>query len=288
MLSGALHTVGFRPHEVPANLLRLRVGIGHDCLEEVAEVLWPRRVPGLTRGVDIDLLQPHRNVQDRPQVHVWVAVLGGPHHALRAPRAGEPNVRVGLLHGQHPGVDRPVLVIFPLITERPRRGPALDDEIVRLLKPPPVLRGVNAGLQGLDGPPAYEAGDDPAPGIAVQHGDFFGHPDGVIDGDDVAQDGDLDALGELGDDRGIQVHTGFHAPVGGVMFVRHDAVEAHCIGEGILLMVLVVEDMGLLGIEMGVGKTETARIVLVEVLIGHIPIGLLRKPKDLDLLCGSP
>jgi len=42
------------------------------------------------------------------------------------------------------------------------------------------------------------------------------------------------------------------------------------------------------GIEMGVGKAETSRIVLVEVLIGNIAVGLLRKPKDLYLLCGSP
>ena len=157
-----------------------------------------------------------------------------------------------------------------------------------LFEPPPVLRGVNAGLQGLDGPPTHKTGDDSAAGIAVQHGDLFGHPDGVIDGDDVPQDGDLGSLGELGDDRGIQVHTGFHAPVGRVMLVGHDAVEAHCIGEGILLMVLVVQHVRLHGIEMGVGKAETSRIVLVEVLIAHITVGLLREPKDLYLLCGAP
>jgi hypothetical protein len=39
---------------------------------------------------------------------------------------------------------------------------------------------------------------------------------------------------------------------------------------------------------MGVGKTETSRIVLVEILIGNITVGLLRKPKDFDLLRGSP
>jgi len=84
-----------------------------------------------------------------------------------------------------------------------------------------------------------------------------------------------------------QVHTGFHAPIGGVVLVGHDAVEAHLIGEGILLMVLDVQHVGLLGIEMGVGKAQTSRIVLVEVLIGHITVGLLRKPIDLCLLRGS-
>src|SRR5262249_59150584 len=105
---------------------------------------------------------------------------------------------------------------------------------------------------------------------------------------DVPQDGDFGALGELGDDRSIQVHTGFHTPVGRVMLVGHDAIEAHLIGESILLMVLIVQYVRLLGIEMGVGKAETSRIVLVEVLIGNITVGLLRKPKDLCMLRGSP
>jgi hypothetical protein len=39
---------------------------------------------------------------------------------------------------------------------------------------------------------------------------------------------------------------------------------------------------------MGVGKAETSRLVLIEVRIGHIAIGLLRKPIDLYLLRGSP
>src|SRR5437867_13072032 len=100
MLSGTLHAVGFRPHEVPANLLRLLVGIGHNCLEEVTEVLWPRLVTSLKSGVDVNLLQPHGDVQDCPEVHVRMAVFGGPHNTLRAASAGEPDVRVGLLHGQ--------------------------------------------------------------------------------------------------------------------------------------------------------------------------------------------
>src|SRR5262245_16050280 len=162
MLSGALHAVGFSPHEVSANPLCLLVGIGYEGLEEVTEVLWPRLVTGVKSGIYINLLQPHGDVQDRPKVHVRMAVLGSPHYALRAASPREPDVRMGLLHGQHPGVDRPVLVILPLIAERPRRGPAFDDEIVSLLKPPPVLRGVNARLQGLDGSSAHKAGDDPA------------------------------------------------------------------------------------------------------------------------------
>src|SRR5215813_2766071 len=161
MLSGALHAIGFRPHEVPADLLRLLVGVGYECLEEVTEVLWPRLVTGLQSGVDIDLLQPHGDVEDCPKVHVRMAVLGGPYYTLRAASPRKPDVRVGLLHGQHPRVDRPVLVILLLMPEGTRRGPALDDEVMGFLKPSLVLRGINARLEGLYRGPAYKAGDNP-------------------------------------------------------------------------------------------------------------------------------
>src|SRR5215813_30667 len=105
-----------------------------------------------------------------------MTVLGGPYYALRATSPRKPDVRVGLLHGQHPGVDRPVLVVLPLIAERPGRGPAFDDEIVGFLKPSPVLRGVNAGLQGLDGSPAHKALYDPSAGIARHHRALSGQP----------------------------------------------------------------------------------------------------------------
>jgi hypothetical protein len=72
------------------------------------------------------------------------------------------------------------------------------------------------------------------------------------------------------------------------MLIGHDAVETHLIGQGILLMVLVVQHVRLLGIEMGVGKAETSRIVPVEIRIGNITVGLLREPIDFYLLRGSP
>jgi hypothetical protein len=46
------------------------------------------------------------------------------------------------------------------------------------------------------------------------------------------------------------------------MLVRHDAIEPHRIGQGVLFMVLVVQDMGLVGVEIGVGKIQTPRGVL--------------------------
>src|SRR4029450_9985693 len=130
-------------------------------------VLRPGLKADVLGGIDIDLPQPLRGVDQSAQVHVGMTMGGGPDHTLGAAGAGEPDIRVGLLHGQDPGVDRPVLVILPLMSEGTRRGPALDNEVVGLLKPPPVLCGVNARLEGLYGGPTYKAGDDPAAGKAV-------------------------------------------------------------------------------------------------------------------------
>src|SRR2546427_10087801 len=45
--------------------------------------------------------------------------------------------------------------------------------------------------------------------------------------------------------------------------------------------------MGLLRVKMGVRKTETARLVLLQVGVGDVGVGLLRKPVDFDVILGS-
>ena len=115
-----------------------------------------------------------------------MAVGGGPDHALGAAGAGEPDVWAGVLHGLHPRIDHPVFEILALVPEGARFGPAPDDQVMGLLEPGEVLGGVVAGEQGLDGGAPHEAGDDPATGVTVQHGDLLGHADGVPHRDDVA------------------------------------------------------------------------------------------------------
>ncbi len=72
-----------------------------------------------------------------------------------------------------------------------------------------------------------------------------------------------------------------------MVLVAHDAVEAHFISQGVLLMVLIVQNMGLLGIKIGVGEAETPRRVLLQVGVGDVAVGLLRKPVDLYAILGS-
>src|SRR5262249_54061753 len=181
----------------------------------------------------------------------------------------------------------PVVIILALIAEGAGRGPALDDEVVRLLEPLAVLGGIDARLQGLHGCAAHKSGDDAAAGVAVEHGDLFGHADGVVDGDDIPQDGDLGLFGELGDDGGVEIHGRLHAPVGGVVLVAHDAVKTHLIGQGVLLMILIVQNVRLLRVKMGVGEAKTARLILFQVSVGDVAVGLLRKPVDFDAILWS-
>jgi hypothetical protein len=66
-----------------------------------------------------------------------------------------------------------------------------------------------------------------------------------------------------------------------VVLVGHDAVEANLISEGILVMVLIVEKVGFLGVEIRVGEAQASGVVLREVFVPDVAIGLLGEPIDL-------
>ena len=233
----------------------------------------------LVGGLEVDLLQLLGQVQQRPQVHVGVLVLGGPNYALRAAGAGEPHRRMGFLNGDHPGVDHPVGEVTAFPAEGARSRPALHDEVVGLFKPVPVFGGRYAGVQRLHRGAPHETGNYPPPGDAVQHGHFFGHLHRVVDGDDVAQHGDFGPFGDLGYDGGVDVHRRLHAPIGGVVFVGHNAVKPHFVGPGILVVVVVVEDVGLFRVEVGIGKVHPPRLVRLQVGLRYMAVGLFREPE---------
>ena len=45
-----------------------------------------------------------------------------------------------------------------------------------------------------------------------------------------------------------------------MVLVGHDAVESHLVGQGVLVVVLGVQLVGLLGVKVGVGKPQAARV----------------------------
>ena len=57
-------------------------------------------------------------------------------------------------------------------------------------------------MQALGCRPAHEAGDNSTAGKAVQHSNLFRNPYRVVDGNDVAEDGDLGLLRNFADDIG--------------------------------------------------------------------------------------
>src|SRR5687767_1804157 len=192
-------------------------------------------------------------------------VCSGPDNAFRAPSAWKPDIWVGLLHRYDPWVDGTIMIVLALIAEWARRGPALDDQVMGLLEALKVLRGIDATMQALDSGAAHKAGDDAPAGEAIQHGNLLRHAHRVVDGDDVAKNGNFRLLGDFTDDGRIDVHGGLHTPIRRVVLVGHDTVEADLIGESVLFMILVIQDMGLLWIKVCVRKAQTPGIILGQI-----------------------
>ena len=72
-----------------------------------------------------------------------------------------------------------------------------------------------------------------------------------------------------------------------MVLVAHDAIKAHLIGPGVLLMILIVENVGFFRVKMGVGEAETPRLILFQVGVGDVAVWLLRKPVDFDMILGA-
>ena len=121
-----------------------------------------------------------------------------------------------------------VLVVFTLPAEWAGGGPCLDDELVGLFEPLPVVgrRRVmgNALTTGAPDP----AGDQATVGYQVNHGKLFHQPERVIpDGQDITHENDLCFLGDAGEDGRLNVHRAAHAERSAVVLVQHQAVKAH-------------------------------------------------------------
>ena len=142
-----------------------------------------------------------------------------------------------------------------------RNGPGcvhvLTIEVVRLLEALAVVGRVDAGRQLLLPAAAHEAGDQAAARDHVDHRQLFGQPDRVVgQRQRVAEQHDLHALGDGGEDRGEDVALGLHAERRVVVLVQHDAVEADLFGEPVVLEVLVVEAAARDRIEVLVGEHQ--------------------------------
>ena len=211
-------------------------------------------------------------------------MLRRPDDRLRAARAGKPHRRVRLLHRHHPRIDHPVRPVLPFPAERAGRRPALHNQVVGLLKARPVFRGRVAGVQRLHRRAPHKTGYDAPAADAVQHRDFLGHLDRIVDRNHIPQHGDLRPPGALGNHRRVHIHRRLHAPVAAVVLVGHNAVKPHLIGQLVLVVVVGVEDVRLLRVKVGVGKVHPPRLVGSQVILGDMAVGLFGKPENLKFV----
>src|SRR5215831_7586134 len=248
------------PHELSRIGHGLLFRLRHVAALEIAAVFRPRGVARL-RGHGVvegpDLLG---GVDGRAERDVRIALARGPDDRLLAQHARNPHARVRLLQRDRPRIYHPVLVVRALPAEGARLRPRADDQVVRFLEALAVEGGVDAGRELLLAAPAHEARDEAAAGDHVDHRQLLGEPYGILgEGQRVAQEDQLHLLGQRGEDRGEHVALGLHAERRVVVLVQHDAVEAHLLGELVVLDVLVVEAAPRHRIEVLVGEHEGGR-----------------------------
>ena len=165
------------------------------------------------------------------QRDVGVAVLGRPDDRLGAQDARNPDARVGLLERRRPGVDHAVLIVGALPAERPRLGPGLDDQVVRLFEALAVEGRVDAGGELLLAAAADEAGDQrPFEIMSIMASSSARRTGFSASGSGLPSMTMLTAWSPR-EDRGEDVGLGLHAERRVVVLVQHDPVEADLLGK---------------------------------------------------------
>src|SRR5215470_15145393 len=257
---GETGELALHPHELPRVGHGLLFRLRHVTTLEIAAVLRARRVARLRRHGIVELPDLLGGGNGGAEGDVGIALARRPDDGLLAEHAGDPHARMRLLQRHRPRVDHAMLVVCALPAEGARLRPRADDQVVRFLETLAVEGGVDAGGELLLAAPAHEARDEAPAGDHVDHGQLLGEPYGVLgEGQRVAEENQLHLLGHRGEDRGEHVALGLHAERRVVVLVQHDAVEAHLLGELVVLDVLVVEAAPRHRIEVLVGEHEGGR-----------------------------
>ena len=244
-------------HVLAAGFLGQFLGLVHVYFPQVADVLGAGGVAQLGGGIVVELEGLSGGFHFRGQHYVGDALFGGPDEGVAADHARQPDGGMGFLVGLDPGVDVAELVVFAFPAEGAGGSPGFDDEFVGFLEAFPVVVGFYVVGDAFAAGTAYPAGHQPAVGDHIDHCQLFHQPEGVVpDGDDVAQEDDFGALGDAGQDGGFYVHSAAHTEGGAVMFVEHQAVEAHFLGVDFFVQVAVVEGGAQFGVVDFVADVE--------------------------------
>ena len=269
--------------------LRIR---DHDRLQ-IAEILRPGLIAFTSGGLIVEIPQLQGGFEPGGEGHIGVAVLGAPSRSFRADETGNPEGRMRLLDGQHPGIDVTEVEVFALIPERTGLGPRLDDKIDPLFKVLAVKGRVGVIGKLFAARAADPAGDQAAIGDQVDHGQLFSQSEGIRDSRNrIAEQRHPDPAGRLGQDRGFDIHDRAQAEGGGMVLVEHNAVKVHqfLVGIDFLVKILVEQPRTVLAIKIAVRRPEKAAFannlvfeitVLLWMFLRVVMIRTFRKPHEM-------
>ena len=257
------------PVEVFALFVSFCITVGHTHPDGIATVVGSRRKSCFRSHLIIIGIYSRQEVNGWGQRNVWVLMTRRPGDGLRTRHPRNPDGRMGLLQRHHPWVDHPVVIVFALPAERPWRGPGLEDDVVGLVETLSVVHGVGIGGQTFLPNPPHKTAHHPAPGEDVDHGNLFGHAQGIfVNGQDVAQKDNAAFGGGASQDGPDDVDRGHHAERVVVMLVDHHPIKTMLRAVLELIEVHAVEGLGLFRTEMRIGKHQ--------VIIAKLPGFLLR------------
>ena len=181
-------------------------------LPEVADVLRAGLVAFFFGSLVVELERLPGRLHLRREHDVRDAVARSPLEGVSAHDAGQPDWRMRLLIWTRPRIHIAVMVVLALPAEGTGRRPRLDDEVVRLLESLPVVWRRRVVRNTLAPGAAHPPGDEPATRNHVDDCELLDQPKWVVpDGDDVAEQNNLRALGHAGEDRRLDVHCAAHA-----------------------------------------------------------------------------
>ena len=126
--------------------------------------------------------------------------------------------------------------MLPIEIKRSRLGPGANNQIMRLAKARNRVGRIDSHRIIFTANTTDKAGDDPSPAHHIQHGNFFGNPDGMIpERQSVADHGNFDTVGSPCQKRPNDIRGG-HGAIGILMVLVH----AHAIkAEGFRVLQLV-------------------------------------------------
>ena len=269
----------------PCLLARLRVGLCHIHRCRPTDLVGGRGVAVhfLRRlTVIVEIAHHRRNRAVGLQIDVFARGMRRPFDGLGRAGRWRPDRRMRLLIGARPHIDIVEVIEPPFERERPRLGPGLDHQVMRLLESRMRKGRVRSHRVVFSPDPTHHAGDQPAAGDAVEHGVLFGERQRMLaQTEGAAENGDLGGLDAPRQRRGRHDRRR-HQPVGVLMvLVDRDAVEAKLGGKLQLVEIAVVERVALLRVEIAVRQHHPGSAILL--VIAHVEIGIGHQVKDEDL-----